>query len=67
VAIAGSVTIEPYCFLGIGAIIRNKVVIARECVIGAGALILQDTKPREVYAGRAADLLPITSDQLQIG
>ncbi len=67
VAIAGSVTIEPYCFLGIGSIVRNKVSIARECVIGAGALILQDTKPREVYVGQAAELLPISSDQLQIG
>lgn len=66
VAIAGGVTIEPYCFLGIGSIIRNKVTVARECVIGAGALILQDTKAKEVYMGRAADLLPIPSDQLSL-
>ena len=66
VAIAGGVTIEPYCFLGIGSTIRNKVSIARECIIGAGALILQDTQEREVYMGKAADLLPVSSDKLMI-
>lgn len=66
VAIAGGVAIEPYSFVGIGSIIRNKVTIARECIIGAGALILQDTKPNEVYMGRAADLLPIPSNQLSL-
>ncbi len=66
VAIAGGVTIEPYSFLGIGSIIRNKVTIGRECIIGAGALILQDTKPNEVYMGREADLLPIPSNQLSL-
>ncbi len=67
VAIAGGVTIEPFSFLGIGSIIRNKVTVARECIIGAGALILQDTRPNEVYMGKAADLLPIPSDQLSLG
>lgn len=67
VAVAGGVTIGPFCFLGIGSIIRNKISIARECVIGAGALILQDTKPKEVYMGRQADLLPVPSDQLRGG
>lgn len=66
VAIAGSVTIEPYCFVGVGATVRNKVLLARETVVGAGALILEDTKEKEVYMGRAADLLPISSDRLSI-
>jgi sugar O-acyltransferase (sialic acid O-acetyltransferase NeuD family) len=66
VAVAGKVTIEPYSFLGIGATIRNRIRIARECVIGAGSLILQDTKEREVYLGKAAELLSITSDKLPI-
>jgi sugar O-acyltransferase (sialic acid O-acetyltransferase NeuD family) len=67
VAIAGNVTIEPYCLIGTNATIRDRVKIARECVIGAGAVILQDTKPREVYLGRPGELLPIFSDQLPLG
>ena len=67
VAIAGNVTIEPYCLIGINATIRDRVKIARECVIGAGAVILQDTKPGEVYLGKPAELLPILSGQLPLG
>lgn len=66
VILSGFVTVEPYCFLGTGATVRNNVTIARECVIGAGALILEDTEERGVYMGRAADLLPISSDKLPL-
>jgi sugar O-acyltransferase (sialic acid O-acetyltransferase NeuD family) len=67
VTIAGNVIVEPYCLVGVNATIRDRITIARECVIGAGAVILQDTKPREVYLGRPAELLPISSDQLPLG
>ncbi len=62
--ISGGVRIEPYCFVGVNATIRDHVVIAEECVIGAAALILKDTKPREVYLGNAAQLFRLRSDQL---
>lgn len=66
VAIAGNVTVEPYCLIGTNATIRDRISIARECVIGAGAVILQDTKPGEVYLGNPAELLPISSDHLPV-
>jgi sugar O-acyltransferase (sialic acid O-acetyltransferase NeuD family) len=64
VVVSGNVTVEPYCFLGANSTIRNEITIGRECVIGAGALILEDTQKREVYMGKAANLLPIPSDKL---
>lgn len=66
VVLSGGVTIEPYCLLGTGSIIRNKVKIARECVIGAGAVILENTMEKGVYMGTPAELLPISSDKLQV-
>jgi len=65
VVIAGGVTIEPFCFIGINATIRDQLTIARESVIGAGALMLKNSKERGVYVGQAATLLPRTSDQLK--
>jgi carbonic anhydrase/acetyltransferase-like protein (isoleucine patch superfamily) len=47
------------------ATIRNSVRIARECVIGAGADILQNTKEREVYSSHSTIKLDITSDMLK--
>lgn len=67
VVFSGWVTVQPFCYIGSGAIIRNNVTIARESVIGAGAVILENTTERGVYMGKAADLLPLTSDQLPLG
>jgi len=63
--ISGGVRIGPYCFVGVNATIRDHVVIAEENVIGAGALILKNTKPREVYLGNPAQLFRLSSDQLR--
>lgn len=63
--IAGGVTIEPFCFIGINATIRDQLTIARESVIGAGAVMLKNSKERGVYVGQQATLLPRTSDQLK--
>ena len=40
------------------------MTIARECVIGAGAVIMKDTKEREVYASPRAEFLPLPSDKV---
>ena len=64
-AIAGNVIIEPYCFIVFNATIRNSIRIAKECVIGAGSIILHDTKEKGVYAARSTIALDITSDKLK--
>ena len=62
--VLGYSSIDAYCFIGPNATIRNKIHIAEGCVVGAGAAILEDTQEREVYVGRSAQRLPITSDKL---
>ena len=47
------------------ATIRNSVKIARECVIGAGSVILHDTNEKEVYAAHSTVKLEVTSNQLR--
>ena len=66
VTIAGSVTIGSCSYFSIRAVVRNKVTIGDECVIGAGALILEDAKERSVYLGEPATLLPISSNALPL-
>ena len=64
IVVSGSVVIEPYCFLGVNATIRDGITIARENVIGAGALMLKDTQPQEVYMGAKAKLISPKSNEL---
>lgn len=62
--VAGFVTVEANCFLGTNSTIRDGIKIARESVIGAGAVILKATRERGVYVAPQAQLLEITSDRL---
>jgi UDP-3-O-[3-hydroxymyristoyl] glucosamine N-acyltransferase len=52
VVVSGACTIEPHCFLGVNATIRDETILARETLVGAGALILRDTKEFEVTKPR---------------
>jgi sugar O-acyltransferase (sialic acid O-acetyltransferase NeuD family) len=64
VTILGGVTVEPYCMFGGNATVRNLITVARETVVGAGALILRDTRERGVYVGNASRLHPVPSNEL---
>jgi sugar O-acyltransferase (sialic acid O-acetyltransferase NeuD family) len=63
-AISGNVTVEPNCFFGTNSTVRDLVTIARESVIGAGAVILKDTQERGVYVAPMARLIATPSDRL---
>lgn len=63
--VSGACTIEPYAFLGVNCTIRDETIIAAETLVGAGALILKDTKEFEVYKGMATQPAGVRSDQLR--
>ena len=63
--IAGNVKVGDYSFVGANSTIRDGVVIAPECVIGAGALILKDTEKGGVYPGQETKIGPIPSSELK--
>jgi sugar O-acyltransferase (sialic acid O-acetyltransferase NeuD family) len=62
--VGGQVRLGPYTFVGINAAIRDRVTIAESCVIGAGAVVLRNTRPREVFSGHGARLLGVPSNRL---
>ena len=65
VVISGHCVIESYCFLGVNATIRDETVVAMGTLVGAGALILRDTKEWEVYKATPTQPAAIRSDQLR--
>jgi len=66
VVVCGRVTIKPYCYLGVNSTIRDGITVEERCVIGAGALVMRDTKENQVYAGLPAKLSSIPSDSVEI-
>lgn len=65
VVISGSCVIEPYCFIGVNATIRDETVIARETLVGAGAVILRDTQEFEVYKAMSTPSAAFRSNELR--
>lgn len=65
VVVSGRCTIEPYCFLGVNSTIRDHTVVAEGTLVGAGAVILQDTKEWHMYKAVATDAATIRSDRLR--
>ena len=65
VVISGCCTIEPYCFFGVNATVRDETVVARETLVGAGVVILKDTKEFEVYKVKAAEPESFRSDEIR--
>jgi len=65
VVISGSCTIEPFCFLGVNATVRDETVIARETLVGMGVTILKDTKEFEVYKAAGTQPAAFRSDEIR--
>jgi sugar O-acyltransferase (sialic acid O-acetyltransferase NeuD family) len=65
VVISGSCTIEPFCFLGVNATVRDETVIARETLIGMGVTILRDTREFEVYKAAGTQPAGLRSNEIR--
>ena len=65
VVISGSCVIEPYSFLGVNCTIRDETIVARETLVGAGALILKDTQECEIYKAEGTKPSKVRSNRLR--
>lgn len=52
--ISGFVEIGHSAYLGVNCTIADYRKLGAECVIGAGAVVIKDTEPRQVYVGNPA-------------
>jgi sugar O-acyltransferase (sialic acid O-acetyltransferase NeuD family) len=54
VVISGFCRVGERSFMGVNACVGDGRTIARDCVVGAGAVVVKDTEPRGVYVGNPA-------------
>lgn len=66
VVISGHVTVGEYCFIGINATVRNAIAIAPGTLVGAGAIIMKNTRENGVYLPQRATLFEKSSDQMDL-
>ncbi|VEH65999.1 virginiamycin A acetyltransferase [Rodentibacter pneumotropicus] len=53
----GDVTVEDYCFIGSSSVITGQLRIGESAIVGAGAVVIRNVKPRTVVAGVPAKLI----------
>ena len=66
VVVSGHVRVGTRSFIGVNATLRNDITIAPESIIGAGAVIMKDTRPKGVYLGERAKLFSKSSDEIEL-
>ena len=66
VVISGNCRIGSYTFIGVNATLRNSINVAPHTLIGAGAILMHDTKEKEVYLPQRATLFDKKSDEVEL-
>ena len=66
VVVSGHVRVGTRSFIGVNATLRNTITIAPESIIGAGAVIMKDTRPKGVYLAERAKLFSKSSDEIDL-
>jgi sugar O-acyltransferase (sialic acid O-acetyltransferase NeuD family) len=66
VVVSGHVRIGTRSFIGVNATLRNSITIAPQTLIGAGAIIMKDTKTKEVYMPERAKRFVKSSDEIDL-
>lgn len=64
VVISGHCEIHPNCFLGVNSTLHNNVILQRETLVAAGAVISKDTVEKGVYLPAQTVLFKKKSDEL---
>lgn len=59
--VSGFCDIGESCFVGVNATFNDKISVARDGVIGSGAVVVRDTEPGKVYVGNPAKPLSRSS------
>jgi sugar O-acyltransferase (sialic acid O-acetyltransferase NeuD family) len=65
VVVSGGVRIGRGSFVGVNVTIRDRVTIGRQCVLGAGALVLEDQPDFSVVAPRGSERSAVPSHRLR--
>ncbi len=64
VVVSGHCIIKDNCFIGVNATLRDSITLEKKTLIGAAALVMKNTKEKEVYVSERTKLFKKNSDDL---
>lgn len=66
VVISGHCIIESNCFIGVNSTFAHNIVVAKETLVGAGAIIAKNTEEKGIYVPPKSIKLDKTSNQIKL-
>jgi sugar O-acyltransferase (sialic acid O-acetyltransferase NeuD family) len=66
VVISGHCNIESYCFVGVNSTLAHNVTLAKETLIGAGAIVTKNTEPASVHVPAKSIILEKKSFEFKL-
>jgi sugar O-acyltransferase (sialic acid O-acetyltransferase NeuD family) len=66
IVVSGGVTIGERCFVGVNVTLRDGITLAPRCLVGAGALLLGDTQPEQVFMADPTPASRVPSSRVRI-
>lgn len=66
IVVSGAVAVGDYTFIGVNATLRDGINVAPRCLIGAGALLLEDTQPEQVFMAERTQPSRVPSSRVRI-
>jgi sugar O-acyltransferase (sialic acid O-acetyltransferase NeuD family) len=64
--VSGRVHIGRNSFVGVNATLRNAITVGAFTLVGAGALVMKDTRPYSVYVATRTERFAKTSDKVDV-
>ena len=65
VVVSGHVRVGAGCFIGVNATLRNDITLAPGTLVGAGAVVMKSTRPKQVFLAERAKPFAKTSDEIE--
>src|SRR4029079_12251362 len=66
VVLSAHVHVAERGFIGVNATLRNSITIAPRTLIGAGAVVMKNTSPKDVYIASRTDRFKKSSDEIEL-
>lgn len=65
IVVSGGVCIGAESFIGVNATLRDHISIGKRCIVGAGALLLEDAPDEAVFAVKGSEKSRVPSSRLR--
>jgi len=66
VVVSGRCSVGEHCYFGVNATVGDGIAVAERNILGAGSLVMRNTKPGQVFVEKPTALFPMSSGDVAL-